>query len=188
MIPKPSIDWPRASTTRELRPGVDLSRAQVQLANDQQALLAARNQYKQALLVLARNLGMSPGTPLELAEPLRFQPLNHPTAEVIVGSALLARSDYLSLASQRQQLVRAATSQQGALLPEAQSQRKLRRTGSQHRRVCRQPTSFRGKSILHFSIAIETGKRRKLRAGLSESTIRSPTCGAALSRTSAPPY
>lgn len=85
--------------------GVDLLRAQVQLANDQQALLAAQNQYKQTLLVLARNLGMSPGTPLELAEPLRFQPLTHPATEIIVGSALLARSDYLSLATQRHQLV-----------------------------------------------------------------------------------
>lgn len=85
--------------------GVDLLRAQVQLANDQQALLAAQNQYKQTLLVLARNLGMSPGTLLELAEPLRFQPLTHPAAEIIVGSALLARSDYLSLATQRHQLV-----------------------------------------------------------------------------------
>ncbi|HEV2716624.1 MAG TPA: TolC family protein, partial [Terriglobales bacterium] len=85
--------------------GVDLLRAEVQLANDQQALLAAQNQYKQALLVMARNLGMSPGTPLELAEPLRFEPLNRPAAEAIIGSALLARSDYLSLATQRQQLV-----------------------------------------------------------------------------------
>ena len=85
--------------------GVDLLRAQVRLANDQQALLATRNRHKQALLVLARNLGMTPGTPLELAEPLRFQALSHPAAEVIVGTALLARSDYLSLATQRQQLV-----------------------------------------------------------------------------------
>src|SRR5260370_3636505 len=85
--------------------GVDLLRAQVQLANDQQALLAAQNQYQQALLVLARNLGMSPATPLELAEQLRFEPLNHPAAEAIVGSALLARSDYLSLASQLHELV-----------------------------------------------------------------------------------
>jgi outer membrane protein TolC len=85
--------------------GVDLLRAQVQLANDQQALLAAQNQYKHALLVLARNLGMNLSTPLELAEPLRFQPLSHPTVEAIVGSALLARSDYLSLATQHQQLV-----------------------------------------------------------------------------------
>jgi outer membrane protein TolC len=85
--------------------GVDLLRAQVQLANDQQALLAAQNQSKQALLVLARNLGMSPRTPLELAEPLRFEPLNHPTADSIVSAALVARPDYLSLASQRHQFV-----------------------------------------------------------------------------------
>lgn len=85
--------------------GVDLLRTQVQLANDQQALLAAQNQYKQAMLVLARNLGMDPATPLELAEPLRYQPLNHPDSEAIVNSALSARSDYLSLASQRQEMV-----------------------------------------------------------------------------------
>jgi outer membrane protein len=53
--------------------GVDVLRAQVQLANDRQALLVAQNQLKQSLLALARNLGMSPGTPLELAEPLRLQ-------------------------------------------------------------------------------------------------------------------
>lgn len=85
--------------------GVDLLRAEVQLANDQQALLAAQNQYKQALLVLARNLGMSPGTPLELAEQLRFRPLNAPEAQVIVGLALVERSDYTSLAAQRHELV-----------------------------------------------------------------------------------
>ena len=90
--------------------GVDLLRSQVQLANDRQSLLVAQNQYKQALLALARNVGMSPGTSLELAEALRFQPLSHPAAESIVASALLARADYLSLASQRQQLVE----QQGA--------------------------------------------------------------------------
>ena len=97
--------------------GVDLLRAQVQLANDQQALLVAENQYKQALLVLARNLGMSPGTSLELAEPLRFQPLSHPAVELIVGSALLARSDYLSLATQRQQLVEQRSASKARYFP-----------------------------------------------------------------------
>jgi outer membrane protein TolC len=85
--------------------GVDLLRSQVQFANDKQALLAAQNQYKQSLLVLARNLGMSPGAPLELAEPLRFQPLLLPRAEGVISLALLARADYVSLASQRQELV-----------------------------------------------------------------------------------
>ena len=85
--------------------GVDVLRSQVQLANDKQALLVAQNQYKQALLALARNLGMNPATPLELAEPLRYQPLSRPQAESVLPSALLARPDYLSLASQRQGLV-----------------------------------------------------------------------------------
>jgi len=84
--------------------GVDVLRAQVQLANDKQALLVEQNQYKQALLALARNIGMNPGTPLELAEPLRFQSIPSSQAEMLLASALLSRSDYLSLASQRQSL------------------------------------------------------------------------------------
>jgi len=84
--------------------GVDVLRAQVQLANDQQALLVAQNQYKQALLALARNIGIDPGTELELAEPLQFQPIPTSQAETVIASALFARSDYLSLASQRQSL------------------------------------------------------------------------------------
>jgi outer membrane protein TolC len=85
--------------------GVDVLRAQVQLANDRQALLVAQNQTKQALLELARNLGMSPGTLLELAEPLNYRPLNQPEIETLAPAALLSRADYLSLASQRQGLV-----------------------------------------------------------------------------------
>ena len=85
--------------------GVDVLRSQVQLANDKQALLVAQNQYKQSLLALARNLGMSPSTPVELAEPLRYQPLEPLQAESLVPTALLARPDYLSLASQRLGLV-----------------------------------------------------------------------------------
>ncbi|MGB2603568.1 MAG: TolC family protein [Candidatus Sulfotelmatobacter sp.] len=85
--------------------GVDVLRAQVQLANDKQALLVAQNQYKQSLVALARNLGMSPGAPLELADPLRYRPLPQLRAESLVPSALLARPDYLALASQRQALV-----------------------------------------------------------------------------------
>jgi outer membrane protein TolC len=85
--------------------GVDVLRAQVQLANDKQALLAAQNQFKQSLLALARSLGMRPGTPLELADPLRYRPLPQLRAESLVPSALLARPDYLALASQRLALV-----------------------------------------------------------------------------------
>jgi outer membrane protein TolC len=85
--------------------GVDVLRAEVQLANDRQALLIAENQHQQSLLALARNLGMDPGTPLELAEPLLYRPLSQSEAETLVPSALAARADYLSLASQRRELV-----------------------------------------------------------------------------------
>jgi outer membrane protein TolC len=85
--------------------GVDVLRAQVQLENDRQALLIAENQTNQSLLELARNLGMSPGTPLVLAEPLNYQPLHQPEIETLACAALLGRADYLSLASQREALV-----------------------------------------------------------------------------------
>lgn len=85
--------------------GVDVLRAQVQLANDKQALLEAQNQYKQSLLALARSIGMTPGAPMELADLLEFQPLLQNEAETLVPAALVARSDYLSLASQRASLV-----------------------------------------------------------------------------------
>ena len=85
--------------------GVDVLRAQVQLANDKQALLEAENQYRQALLELARNLGISPGTPLDLAEPLRYQRLDQQEPDALIALALAARADYRSYASQRAVLV-----------------------------------------------------------------------------------
>ena len=85
--------------------GVDVLRAEVQLANDRQALLIFQNQSRQSQLELARNLGMNTGTPLELAEPLIFRPLIRREIEKIASAALLARADYLALASQREELI-----------------------------------------------------------------------------------
>ena len=97
--------------------GVDVLRSQVQLANDKQALLVARNQYKQALLVLARNLGIDPGTPLELSETLTYQPMSIPAPETVVPSALVARDDYLALAKDREQLVEQQRASHARYLP-----------------------------------------------------------------------
>jgi len=85
--------------------GVDVLRAEVQLANDAQALLVAQNDVKLSLIALARAMGMSPGTPLELAETLQFQPLPQEEAVTLVPEALTVRADYLSLARQREALV-----------------------------------------------------------------------------------
>ncbi len=84
---------------------VDVLRAQVQLAHDQQSVLVARNNYETALMALARYLGLAPGTPLELAEPLEFHPLPPPDVEPAIAQALQARSDYRALASQRQAIL-----------------------------------------------------------------------------------
>lgn len=97
--------------------GVDVLRSQVQLANDNQALLVARNQYKQALLVLARNLGMNPATPLEPSETLTYEPMLVPSPETVVPSALVARDDYLALAKQREQLVEQQRASRARYLP-----------------------------------------------------------------------
>jgi outer membrane protein TolC len=85
--------------------GVDVLRAQVQLANDKQSLLEAENELKQSLLELARNLGMDPATPIELAEPLRFAELKPDPPEALAVAALATRADYLSFASQRKALM-----------------------------------------------------------------------------------
>lgn len=85
--------------------GVDVLRAKVQLANDQQVELEVETLYKQALLVLERNIGMSPGVPVELAETLTFRPLPQSTVDTLLTAALAQRADYRSLVSQRQSLM-----------------------------------------------------------------------------------
>jgi outer membrane protein TolC len=97
--------------------GVDVLRAQVQLANDKQALLIARNQYKQSQLELERAMGMSPGTPLELAEPLNDQPLKEWEIETLTAAALRERADYLSLVKQREGLVEQQSANRARALP-----------------------------------------------------------------------
>ena len=97
--------------------GVDVLRAEVQLANDRQAFLEAQNGYKQSLLALARNLGMSPGTPLELAEPLQFQAITQQNPEDLLPAALASRADYLSLDHQRQSLVEQQSANRARFYP-----------------------------------------------------------------------
>ena len=87
-----------------LATAVDEVRAQVQLARDQQNLLVARNTYQTSLLVLAHFLGLSPGAPLELAEPLKFHHVESADADQALHTALEARSDYAALLKQRDSL------------------------------------------------------------------------------------
>jgi outer membrane protein TolC len=85
--------------------GVDVLRAEVQLANEQQRRIELRTAAQQALLVLARQMGMSPGTPIELADALRFEPAAVPEMTAALANSLASRADYLALASQREALL-----------------------------------------------------------------------------------
>ena len=88
-----------------LATAVDVVRAQVQLARDQQNLLVARNTFQTSLLVLAHFLGLSPGAPLELAGPLKFHHVDSVDADQALHAALEARPDYAALLRQRDSLL-----------------------------------------------------------------------------------
>ena len=100
-----------------LATAVDEVRAQVQLARDQQNLLVARNTYQTSLLVLAHFLGLSPGAPLELAEPLKFHHVESADADQALHTALEARSDYAALLKQRDSLVEQLKASRARYLP-----------------------------------------------------------------------
>ncbi len=97
--------------------GIDVLRAQVQLANEQQQLLQARNTAKQSLLSLARNLGLSMEVPIELDEPLEFKPVAQPEVSEAVASAMRNRPDYLSLQARLEALQEEEKSNWARYLP-----------------------------------------------------------------------
>lgn len=97
--------------------GLDVLRARVQVANDRQNLLAAKNSYQQSLLALARSIGMDMGTPLVLADRLSFRKLEPPPIEQAVNDALARRPDYRSLFAQKDSLEEQIKSSRARYLP-----------------------------------------------------------------------
>ena len=74
--------------------GMEITRAKVQLANDQQRLLDAQNNRRSAYLRLLRVMGMRLDTDLQLTDPLRFVPVDEVTLEQARTEALKQRPDY----------------------------------------------------------------------------------------------
>jgi outer membrane protein TolC len=89
----------------------------VQLANERQALVRARNLAASSLLVLARNIGMSPGSAIELADPLQFHPAQAMDVESVLPRALDVRPDYQSLLRQRNALTEQQRASRARYLP-----------------------------------------------------------------------
>jgi outer membrane protein TolC len=84
--------------------GIDVLRAQVQLQQERQSLVEAKNSAEETKLVLARNIGLAPGTPIDLAEQLSAIDVTAPTPEEALQKALNGRPDYQALQKQREAL------------------------------------------------------------------------------------
>jgi len=103
--------------TQGIATGIDVLRAQVQAANDRQAVLEARNTERIYLLTLARNIGMTPGTPIELTTTLEYVPLPVPDIDNAVRDAMAARPDLQSLLKQKQALEEQLRASKARYLP-----------------------------------------------------------------------
>lgn len=128
--------------------GVDVLRAQVELANEQQRLLEARNAAQQTLLVLARAIGADMGTPVELADPLEFKAVAPPEIHAAVASAVNQRPDYLTLQTQQQALVQEEKSNHSRWLP------RLSFSGN-YGAIGRTPTNVLGTGALQGTVTFD---------------------------------
>lgn len=97
--------------------GIDVVRSDVRLSRERQSVVVARNNSRNALLVLARNLGMSPGTELVLAETLKKTEIAKPDIDTAVQQALAQRADYQSLELQKESLLEQTRASRSRFLP-----------------------------------------------------------------------
>jgi outer membrane protein len=73
--------------------GIEVTRAKVELSNEEQRLLMAQNQRTKAYLQLLRAMGLSLATELELTDKLTYQPVDPVTVEQARQEAFKSRPD-----------------------------------------------------------------------------------------------
>jgi outer membrane protein TolC len=150
-----------------LATAIDVLRAQVQLAHDQQSVLVARNNYETSLMALARYLGLAPGTPLELAEALEFHPLPPPDVEPALAQALQARSDYRALAEQRSTILEQQKASHARYYPTLNANGNFGAIGSSLEHM---PATFLAQATLSITLfdRDRTGEREQLDSQLRQ--------------------
>ena len=79
-------------------PAIDSLRARVELQNQQQQLILARNDYAKRKLMLARIIGLPPGQEFILSDTVPYAPLAQMTIEEALKRAYASRSDYQAAA------------------------------------------------------------------------------------------
>ena len=76
--------------------GIDVLRSQVELKQQQQRLLAQKNQFDKDKLALSRVIGLPAGQEFNLSETAPFSPLTSLTQDEALRTALAQRPDYQS--------------------------------------------------------------------------------------------
>jgi outer membrane protein len=85
--------------------GIEVTRAQVQLANDRQRLTVAENNRRRAVLQLLRAMGLDLKVDVQLSDKLSYQPVDTAAVESLLETARKGRSD-LKAQQQHQQTAR----------------------------------------------------------------------------------
>ncbi|MCU1335994.1 MAG: outer rane efflux protein [Bryobacterales bacterium] len=87
-----AVDQQNAGTAA----GIDVLRSQVELKQQQQRLLAQRNQFEKDKLTLGRVIGLPPGQVFNISETAPFAPLAAMTQDQALQAAIQQRPDYQS--------------------------------------------------------------------------------------------
>jgi outer membrane protein TolC len=147
--------------------GIEVTRAEVQLANDRQSLIRADNDRNRAVLVLLKAVGLKMDIPVEFSSKLEFKPVQAAAEAHLVEQALKARPE-LKEQQQRQDAARLSL---GAIknerLPSLGAQADYGTIGSNL--VGAHPTYTMGVSL---KVPIFDGARREARIGESASLYR----------------
>jgi len=147
--------------------GIEVTRAEVQLANDRQSLIRADNDRNRAVLVLLKAVGLKMDIPVEFSSKLEFKPVEAAAEAQLVEQALKARPE-LKEQQQRQDAARLSL---GAIknerLPSLGAQADYGTIGSNL--VGAHPTYTMGVSL---KVPIFDGARREARIGESASLYR----------------
>jgi outer membrane protein len=73
--------------------GIEVTRAQVQLANDNQRLTVAENNRRRAVMQLLRAMGLNLEMDIQLTDKLSYQPVDTGAVESLLGTARKGRTD-----------------------------------------------------------------------------------------------
>jgi outer membrane protein TolC len=147
--------------------GIDVLRAQVQMQQQQQRVLAAQEQYERQRMILARTIGLPVSQQFQLTDTVPYAPLTPFDLEQALAQAYQHRPEYLAAESRIHALELAVKAAKGEALPSLQVNGQLGAQGSSP-----------GSSEMVYSLSggvripIFQGGRVKADVALAESQLR----------------